>query len=89
MPNCFTLTKKGEDKPAVLQDIDDEMRAHFGEPPDNKHWLWCWYDCIGLALSCGETWDEQRESFEDSPKLLEIVNYLEEYYVPDCWFEHK
>ena len=89
MPNCFTLTKKGADKCAVLQDIDDEIRAHFGEPPDNKHWLWHWYDCIGLALAYGKTWDEQRELFEDSPELLEIIDYLEDHYVPDCWSEHK
>lgn len=89
MPNCFTLTKKGEDKHAVFQDIDDEMRAHFGEPPDSEHWLWYWYDCIGLALACGKTWDEIRELFEDSPELLKVVDYLEERYVPDCWFERR
>jgi hypothetical protein len=89
MPNCFTLTKKSEDKRAVFQTIDDEMRAHFGEPPDAERWLWGWYDSIGLALACGKTWDEIRKLFEDSPELLKVVDYLEERYVSDCWFEHK
>lgn len=89
MPRCFTLTKKGTDKRAVLQDIDAEMRVHFGEPPDNERWLWHWYACIGLALAHGKTWDEQRELLEDSPELLKIIDYLEDHYVPDCWSEHK
>ena len=89
MPNCFTLTKKGEDKPARFQVIDDEMREHFGEPPNANKWLLGWYDCVGLALACGRTWDEIREVFGDSHEYLKIIDYLEERYVSDCWFEHK
>jgi len=89
MPNCFTLTKKGEDKPARFQVIDDEIREHFGEPPDAEWWLWGWYDILGLALACGKTWNEIRTILEDASKLHKVVDYLEERYVSDCWFEHK
>lgn len=87
MPRCFALTKKGENKPTKLQTIDDEMRAYFGELPDIENWLWNWHNRIGLALACGKTWDQIREIFEDSHELLRAVDYLEERYVSDCWYE--
>ncbi len=87
MPRCFALTKKGENEPTKLTAIDDEMRVAFGEPPDGENWLWHWYDCIGLALACGKTWDQIREIFEDSRELLMVVDYLEERYESDCWRE--
>ncbi len=53
MPNCFSLTRKGETAPMPLQAIDDLMRKHFDAAPDAINWFNGWYDYIGFALACG------------------------------------
>ena len=87
MPNCFTLTKIGAKERSLFSDIDDEMREHFGEPPDEKKYLWCWYDTIGLALAMGKSWDDMRSWNDMSESFLKMVDYLEERYTSDCWAE--
>lgn len=98
MANCFTLTRKGESKPASLQAIDDEMRIEFGEEPDPERWLWSWYDTLGLALAMGRTWEQLREQFAEDPdeserinmsrrRMLAVIDWLEANYVPNTWAE--
>lgn len=86
MANFFTLTANGETKPAVFQDIDDRMREALGEPADPKHWLYEWYDTVGLGLAMGYDWEKMRTKiFHDSPELLRVIDWLEENYTPDSW----
>ena len=86
MPNCFTLTPKGEKTPANFPEIDDKLREHFHQPPDDAHWLWGWYDVIGLALACGKDWDWIREKLDDE-NLKAVANWLEGRYDVDSWCE--
>ena len=98
MPNCFTLTRKGESKPASLQAIDDEMRVAFGEEPDEVRWLWGWYDTIGYGLALGRDWTQLREQFAEDPpeskrtntfrrRMLAVIDWLETHYVFNAWAE--
>ena len=87
MPNCFTLTLKGETTPAMFSDIDDKLREAFHQPPDPERYLWFWYDTIGLALAMGKDWDWIREKFEDE-NLRAVANWIEGRYDADCWYEH-
>ena len=98
MPNCFTLTREGESKPASLQAIDDEMRIAFGEEPDEERWLWGWYDTIGYGLAMGRTWEQLREQFAEDPaesertnmfrrRMLAVIDWLDEHYTPNAWAE--
>lgn len=98
MPNCFTLTRKGESKPANLQEIDDEMRVEFGEEPDADRWLWGWYDTIGYGLALGRDWAQLRERFAEDPdeserinmlrrRRLAVIDWLETHYVFNAWAE--
>jgi hypothetical protein len=66
MPNYFSLTRKGEDGPAKLQDIDNELWQKVrGVEPDPKHWFMDWYNIIGLALACGKSLEEVRVILEN------------------------
>lgn len=98
MPNCFTLTRKGESKPANLQEIDDEMRQAFGEEPDADRWLWGWYDTIGYGLALGLDWAQLRKQFAEDPdesertnmlrrRRLAVIYWLETRYIPNAWAE--
>jgi hypothetical protein len=98
MPACFTLTRKGESKPAILQEIDDEMRVEFGEEPDPEQWLWGWYDTIGYGLALGRDWAQLREQFAEDPaesertnmfrrRMLAVIYWLEANYIPNAWAE--
>ena len=100
MPNCFSLTRKTDGKVANLNEVDDELRRYFKEPPDAEHWLWSWYDTIGLALALGRTFDdiikECHENIEQHPddtkyylRKLEIAKYLSDSYTSDAWAERS
>lgn len=86
MPNCFTLTRKSDTEagPVAFSTIDDEMCEHFGVKPDPKMYHRGWYDCIGLALACGQTWDKIRETFSG---MVPIVDWLESHFIPNAWAE--
>lgn len=98
MPDCFTLTRKGESQPAGLQEIDDGMCIEFGEEPDEKRWLWGWYDTIGYGLALGRDWTQLREQFAEDPaesertnmfrrRMLAVIDWLETHYTPNAWAE--
>lgn len=89
MPNCFTLEKNG--KRANFAEIDDAMRIEFNEPPSVDHYLYGWYDTVGLAIAVGQTeYAKLRETFEKSPDLLRIINWLEANgYKPDAWYQPR
>lgn len=86
MPNCFTLTPRGSDTPAKFVDIDDAMRAHFGAPPDSVNYYRSWYDIEGLGLAMGFSWDRMREI---NPDRKEIIDWLDEHYIPNAWAERR
>ena len=98
MPNCFTLTRKGESQPASMQAIDDLLRIEFGEEPDPEQWLWGWYDTIGFGLALGKNWAQLREQFAEDPaesertnlarrRKLAVIYWLEANYVSNAWAE--
>ena len=84
MPNCFTLTKIGEDKPSIFATIDDDLRVYFNEEPDADRWLYSWYDIVGLALALGHSWEKMREYITD-PGNLKVIDYLEKRYTINAW----
>ena len=88
MPSCFQLTKKGEQAPARLQTVDDEMRVAFGADPDPDKWFEQWYNTIGLGLAMGHDWVKLREIFKETA-LVAVVDWLEANYTTDSWYEHK
>ena len=67
MPQCYTLTRKGQTEPESRAKIDDEMCKHFGVTPDPKFWYMDWDNIVGFSLACGKTWDQIREN---AKKLL-------------------
>jgi hypothetical protein len=98
MPNCFSLTRKSTGQVAILQEVDTEMRKHFKEPPDPDHWLWSWYNTIGLRLALGRTFTdiiqechsniiEYPEDKDYYNRKLEIAKYLNQHLVSDAWAE--
>ena len=82
MPAYFTLTKKGETKPSTFVAIDEALCAHFGVTPDPDLYYRSWYDIEGLGLAMGYDWDKLREI---NPNRKDIINWLEENYLPDAW----
>ena len=86
MPNCYTLTKKGETEPCCRLKIDEELCTLLGEVPDPKYWVAGWDFNIGFALACGKTFPEIRERVKEDERLLKIVNHLERNYTPNAWY---
>ena len=89
MPNCFTLTQKGNDEPSTFVDIDEKLCAHLGVEPHPKNYLYGWYDSIGLGVAMGKTWDQMRTWWDNDSPMQEVINYLEEHYIPDAWYQSK
>lgn len=95
MPNCFTLTKKGESKPSEFITIDVEICEHLGVPCDDIEWYLAWYDIIGFRLATGQTFDDIKiyfngrleEGSDSASEYLRIVEFLSENYTANAWVE--
>ena len=100
MPNCFTLTPKGEATPKNLALIDDDMCSHFGVTPNPRTYFNGWFDSIGLRLAMGHSLAEikayysskigervEHDGFDIYERLAAIAEYLEERYTSDAFYE--
>jgi len=82
MPNCFTLTPKGEMEPARLADIDEALCAALGDKPDPVRYYEGWVDMEGFALALGKDWAWMRAEW---PDRIAIIDWLDEHYTPDAF----
>lgn len=90
MPNCYTLCPKDNPQErAILQEVDDKMREHFGADSDKENWYLNWHNTVGLCLSLGKNWNEVRESFEPDSPLHPVIDWLEENYIPNSWYQPR
>ena len=89
MPNCFTLTLKGDKEPAELAKVDTDLWIKFNgeEPAGNDQWYCHWYDNIGLLLAMGKSFDECIEEYKGNMRKIAI--YLKENYTSNAWYQHK
>ena len=99
MPNCFTLTNRGEsakEGPVSLMAIDEELCQYLGVPVHPKDYVAGWYDTIGFAYACGKTMDQVVDTYrqyyefdptEEDRKRLVIAKYLRENFTTDAWCE--
>ena len=89
MPICFSLTRKGEDRPASLAQVDNEICAHFNVTPDPIKYYERWYDIIDLSLAFGDTHEQIRAKFDgtyaNDARLREITDYIFEHFTPNNW----
>jgi hypothetical protein len=94
---CFSFTRKGNltAGPVSLQQIDHEMREHFGITPDAGRYFYQWVDTIGSMLAAGTTFDaiigECNEALADNPQSasyhetkLKIAECLKNKFVFDA-----
>lgn len=89
MPACIQLFKVGETEASTFQRIDEEICAHFGVPVDPRFYYEGWYDSICLFLATGKSYQQVREIYHNFPRLVEIIDWLEENYRPNAWYEVK
>jgi len=89
MPNCFSLTRKSDTAagPVKLTLIDEELCAHLGVEVDENNWVHGWYNSIGFSLAMGKSFDECRETFQDSEVLLPVIDYLDANFTTNSWVE--
>ena len=85
MPNCFTLTRKGENEPASLEAIEEAVCNYLGVEMHPKKYVKGWFDSIGLALAYGKDWAWIKNTFNDDVALMKIALYLEANYTADAW----
>ncbi len=89
MPNCFSLTRKGESEPMKLQDVDTLIAAHVGEVCDPVRWCRGWYDTIGFGLAMGETFSSLRAEYFNHPDLLPVIDFLAENFTTAAWYSGR
>lgn len=96
MPVCFELIDRstGEIVPPV--EVDNRMRAALGYEPDATNWLANWYNCFGMMLACGNSWEEIKWAWDEQPAalvvadylaVLSVAEYLASIYDIRCWRE--
>ena len=88
MPNCFQLISKDTGQAERFADIDESLCAHLNKEVDEKEYLNYWYDVLGLGIACGKSFDDLRNRCQpDDELMLDIIDYLDQNYVPDAWAE--
>lgn len=94
--NCIKLVdiETGEIKP--LTDVDEEICKVLDKPFDENKWCYLgkeriegvdWYNTICFALAMGHNYDKIKELWSDCDEILKIVDYLEQHYKPEAWYE--
>jgi hypothetical protein len=89
MPNCFSLTRGGENAPTNLLAVDKEIAEYMGMEPDEKFWCCGWYDAIGLSIAMGYDLNHVIKLFKECPDIVKIAKYLRKNFAVDCWYEAK
>lgn len=51
MPNCFTLTPKGQSNPALINAVDEAICRRFQTPVSDKYYCGDWFHVIGFLLA--------------------------------------
>jgi hypothetical protein len=96
MPNCFSLTRKGEKEPEKLTVIDERLWRELGkQEPDPEKWYFNWYNHIGLLLALGQGFMNISEKFEklvmdclDEEKKEEAEFYNQLFYITEFLSEN-
>ena len=83
MPACFSLTKVGSFTPQKLQEVDNDMRRHFGAEADAEKWYRGWYDIEGYGIAVGYDPQKLREILRDRD---EIIDYLQSNFEWNAWY---
>lgn len=86
MPSCFSLTKRGHNRPSNLQDVDRDICEHLGVKVDPMNWYSNWYNTIGLSLAIGHSFEKIKEFF---PERAQVIDFLEQNYDVNSWKEFK
>ena len=91
MPNCFQLISKKTGEPENFSSIDEKLCAMFDVPVDDNRYLCSWYDIVGLNLATGRDFDEQRKMhwIAEDESLMQIIDFLDENYTSNSWYEHR
>lgn len=105
MPQCFSLTRKGNSIRSNLSDVDDEICRHFRVKVDEKEYYVHWYSVIGLRLSLGLSFDQievclnqwiatdcldrDYERAEHWRQVRNVNAFLRENYTSDAWYERR
>lgn len=92
MPNCITLTRKGEKEPMNFGKVDDLVCEALGVQPDPVKFYRSWYDIIGLGIALGDTLPKMRAKFAadpETPELAKIAAFLDDNFTTDAWYQPK
>jgi hypothetical protein len=63
MAHCFQLLNPITREPQILAHVDDLMCAHFNVTPHPIRYYANWYNTIGLALACGESFEQIKQRY--------------------------
>lgn len=94
MPNCFTLTLKGEKEPSTLKVIDEMICAEFDIEIHPKYYAVDWYNTIGFGIATAndrglgtQKLRDYLKDFTEGEKLLEVEAFLNERFTDRAWYQ--
>lgn len=102
MPACFQLIDKQTGQSEKFTTIDNRIcKELLNVVPHDIEYVNGWYDYIGFALACGQTFDNLRGKIQEHINIddndnielaywldmLLINNWLDENYTASAWYE--
>lgn len=85
MPNCFTLTRKGETEPTKLTVVDEFICEKLCGIVDPKEYYHNWVDTLGFSIAVGHSFAQMRHVWGYNEYLIEVIDLLEAYFTVDAW----
>jgi arginyl-tRNA synthetase len=95
MPNCFTLTFKGQTEPATLNKVDEFLCEKLGMEVHPKYYVNDWYNTIGFLIATGHPLGSEKLrtklatwfTKEDLPEAIKTLDIIEEYFTDNAFVE--
>lgn len=83
----FELIDRSTGEIVLPVEVDNRMRAAWALNIDKENWLANWYNCFGISLACGDSWEQVKEDWELNPAVVAVAQYLESVYQVRSWRE--
>lgn len=98
MPNCFSLTFKGDTEPSTLEFVDRFICQRLELPYHPRIYTCGWYDDIGFKLACGVSLTTQIDILRNSSEeptiyqiheriMWRVAALLNEHFIANAWAE--
>jgi hypothetical protein len=88
MANYIRFINKHTNEVEDFLTVDEKIAKHLNCPVDPEHWVYQWYNVIGLMLAYGKPITTIQETLlreEADTELYQIATFIKNNYIVEAW----